>query len=76
MFDVLDFQYFNEPIQPDYLYRVWDMAFSVSHTADYTVGALVGVTEEDDGNHYWVGDIIRGRWKGGKVIDLIGATAK
>lgn len=75
-FDVTDFQWFDWDIRAKDIYRVWDLAFSTSHNADFTVGILVFVIEEDDGDHYYVGDIIRGKWKGGKVVDLIESTAK
>ena len=39
--------------------RFWDLATSVRQSADYTVGALVGVKD----GHIWIADVVRDRWE-------------
>ena len=53
--------------------RFWDLAVSTKTTADYTVGAKVGLT--NDGTLV-IADVVRGRWEWPDAIKVIGQTAK
>ena len=52
--------------------RFWDLATSVKQSADYTVGALLGLTEH---NEIVVADIIREKLEAPDIEDLIVNTA-
>lgn len=53
--------------------RFWDLAASTKTTADYTVGAKVGMTNDGD---LIIAHVARGRWEWPKALRVIGETAK
>lgn len=53
--------------------RYWDLAASEKKTADYTVGAKVGLASD---GALVIADIVRGRWEWPDAIRAIGQTAK
>lgn len=53
--------------------RFWDLAASTKTSADFTVGAKVGMT--DDGTLV-VADVARGRWDWPKALKVIASTAR
>ena len=53
--------------------RAWDLAASEDDSADWTVGALFGV--DVDSGRVFVVDVVRGRWLGGRVEEIVAATA-
>ncbi len=54
--------------------RAWDLAASEEEDADWTVGALLGADAAS--KRVFVIDVIRGRWLGGRVEEIIAATAE
>ena len=52
--------------------RFWDLAASTKTTADYTVGAKVGLTKK---GLLVIADVVRGRWEWPEAVKIIGDTA-
>jgi predicted phage terminase large subunit-like protein len=52
--------------------RFWDLAASTSTSADYTVGARVGLHDDT----LIVSDVVRGRWEWPVALRIIGDTAR
>lgn len=59
---------------PDFVdvVRGYDLATTTKTTSDYTVGAKVGLTED---GHYWILDVVRGKWEWPDTEEVIVATA-
>jgi len=53
--------------------RFWDLAASTKTSADYTVGAKVGLTSK---GLLVVADVARGRWEWPDAVKVIGETAR
>ncbi len=53
--------------------RFWDLATSIKTSADYTVGAKVGLTSK---GLLVVADVARGRWEWPDAVKVIGETAR
>jgi len=65
-------QIIEEPPEGKYV-RFWDLAASTKTSADYTVGAKVGRT--DDGRLI-IASVVRGRWEWPDAVRIIGNTAR
>lgn len=52
--------------------RAWDLAASEEATADWTVGALMGIHKS---GRVYVVDVVRGQWLGGRVEELVAELA-
>ena len=86
LFNVTRIQKHNdEKMFPDCRFvRFWDLASTEKEVAkdnpDFTVGALVGVTQEQGEHgllpHVWIKDIVAGQWEAPKRNQTIIATAE
>jgi predicted phage terminase large subunit-like protein len=74
MFHVSQFRY-AESLPPweqfSSVVRAWDKGGTT--TGDYTVGVRLGRTHDD---HYWVLDVVRGRWNSSARENVIDGTAE
>ncbi len=52
--------------------RHWDIAASVSVTADYSVGAKIGM---DESGNIYILDVVRGRWEYPQLLRIMKETA-
>lgn len=55
------------------IYRSWDKAGSTTNQSAYTAGVLMGL---DLHGHFWILDVVRGRWISSKRNTQMVATAK
>lgn len=49
-------------------YCAWDLAIGKNDRNDYSVGAVVGINEQDD---MYICDVVRGRWDGFELVERI-----
>lgn len=65
-----DFRFYRKHELPESLrrYSAWDLAIGVKETNDYSVGAHVGVDQDDT---LWVLDVDRGRWDSFALVEKI-----
>lgn len=54
-------------------YTAWDLAIGQRNSNDWSVGATVGVDQQ---NRLWLLDVVRGRWDGLELCDLMLDTHK
>jgi predicted phage terminase large subunit-like protein len=67
-----DFIPIEKPLPCDYWCRFWDLASSKEKGADFTVGALCGLTPD---RQFVIADIVRGQWNTFETEQMITRTA-